>query len=207
MSEKDIKLTGLQKKFADAYVGECNLNGTRAAMAAGYKGNYQTLASIAGQNLRKPNVRAYIDQKLALIAGSPSEVLTVLSKQMRASAGDLLTDDGGVDMKELKARGLDSLIKEIDVKETENPITGKIERSYKIKLYDAQSAAVHLGRIHKLFTDKIEHSGVNGMPLIPRDISVTINSVYGDDDGDNSAEGVVEDDLDGEGGGDAEGSA
>jgi phage terminase small subunit len=209
VSEKTTELNDKQKRFADEYVGPCNLNATRAAVAAGY--SKKTAYSIGHNLLKTPHVRAYIDQQLSLVAGSPSEVLTVLSRQMRGAVGDLLTDDGRIDMRELKARGLDSLIRKIDVKETVVPAAGngppQIERTYKVELYDAQSAAVQLGRIHKLFTDKIEHSGVNGMPLIPKDISLTINSVYGDDDDENSADSGHTDDRDGETGGDAEGTA
>lgn len=45
-----IKLTAKQRRFVEAYAG----NGTEAARVAGYKGNDETLAQVAAENLRKP---------------------------------------------------------------------------------------------------------------------------------------------------------
>lgn len=39
------------------------------------------------------------------------------------------------------------------------------EKDGKVDLYDAQAAQIHLGRHHKLFTDKIEHGGA--VPIMP----------------------------------------
>ena len=36
------------------------------------------------------------------------------------------------------------------------------ETTIKFELHDAQAALVHLGRHHKLFTEKIEGNGING---------------------------------------------
>lgn len=47
-----MALTRKQQAFVDAYTG----NGTAAARAAGYKGSDATLAQVASENLRKPEV-------------------------------------------------------------------------------------------------------------------------------------------------------
>lgn len=54
-----MALTPKQQKFVDAYTG----NGTAAARAAGYAGNDATLAQVASENLRKPEVLAAIQAR------------------------------------------------------------------------------------------------------------------------------------------------
>lgn len=53
------KLTAKQRKFIEAYAG----NATEAARIAGYKGNAVTLASVAAENLRKPQISAAIKER------------------------------------------------------------------------------------------------------------------------------------------------
>lgn len=53
------RLTPKQQAFVDAYTG----NGTAAARAAGYKGNDATLAQVASENLKKPEVLAAIQAR------------------------------------------------------------------------------------------------------------------------------------------------
>jgi phage terminase small subunit len=55
-------LTLKQRKFIDAYIGEANGNAYKSAKLAGYRGNTSTLVVIASQNLRKPAIRAAIDE-------------------------------------------------------------------------------------------------------------------------------------------------
>jgi len=157
MSEK---LTDKQKLFADKYVGEGNLNATRSARLAGYRGDDNTLAVTGSNLLRNPKVRVYIDQQLSSLSLSASEVLTILSKQAKASLADVLDDEGGFDLGDAKRRGVDGLLKKMKVKK------GAEWTEYEFEMYDAQSAAVHLGKVHKLFTDKTEHSGEIGIRLI-----------------------------------------
>jgi phage terminase small subunit len=62
------ELNSKQKKFCEEYIFD--FNGTRAAKAAGYSA--ATAYSIASENLRKPEVKAYIEElesDLARIAG------------------------------------------------------------------------------------------------------------------------------------------
>ncbi len=51
-----MPLTQKQRKFIAAYAG----NGTEAARVAGYDGNDATLAQVASENLRKPEIAAAI---------------------------------------------------------------------------------------------------------------------------------------------------
>lgn len=54
------KITNKQKKFAELYL--ISLNATQAAIAAGYSS--KTAYSIGHENLRKPEVMKYINQKM-----------------------------------------------------------------------------------------------------------------------------------------------
>lgn len=57
------KLTLKQQKFADAYI-ECG-NATKSAIDAGY--SKKTAAVIGNENLIKPYIKSYVDEKLAQI--------------------------------------------------------------------------------------------------------------------------------------------
>lgn len=51
------KLTVKQAAFVAAYLGVANGNGTLSARIAGYKGNDNTLSTVATENLRKPEIK------------------------------------------------------------------------------------------------------------------------------------------------------
>jgi phage terminase small subunit len=70
-------LTYRQKSFADLYIE--HRNATLAAKLAGYEGNDVTLASVGYENLRKPQILAYIKQKLEDRHLSSERVLAELS--------------------------------------------------------------------------------------------------------------------------------
>jgi phage terminase small subunit len=56
--EKEKPLTDKQRRFCEEYV--VDWNGTRAAIAAGY--SEKSAYSMAGENLRKPELKAYIEE-------------------------------------------------------------------------------------------------------------------------------------------------
>ena len=56
-------LTEKQRKFVEAYLGEANGNGTKAAEIAGYSGDTKTLGIRAVKNLRVLNIRKAIDER------------------------------------------------------------------------------------------------------------------------------------------------
>lgn len=81
-------LTEKQKRFADYYI-ECG-NGAEAARKAGYKGNNHD--RIASENLRKLEIKSYIDEKMnkkdnERIA-SQDEVLKYFTSLMRGEETD-----------------------------------------------------------------------------------------------------------------------
>lgn len=164
-TKKELKLTPKQKKFADFYVGECNLNAKRAAEMAGYKGNYWTLAATGSENLKKPQIRSYIDARLEAEISPPSEVLTTLSAQMKGSLADLLNEDGQFDLADARKRGVDRILKKVKIIEKLG-LDGEVtERRYEYEIHDPQGAADKLAKAHKLYTQKVELTGQDGRPI------------------------------------------
>ena len=88
-----MNLTPKQKAFADYYI-ECG-NSTEAARKAGY--SEKTSRSIGAENLTKPDIAAYIAERMQPIEkdriASADEVLAFFSSVMR---GEIM-DQGGLD--------------------------------------------------------------------------------------------------------------
>lgn len=83
-----MSLTLLQQKFADLYI-ELG-NATQAAKKAGY--SEKTAYSIGNENLKKPEIKAYIAERLAQIEkesiASIDEVMKFYTKVMRGQEKD-----------------------------------------------------------------------------------------------------------------------
>ena len=77
------KLTLKQKKFADEYI--ISGNATEAAIKAGY--SKKTASVIGTENLIKPNIKTYIDERLKELEkdkiASQDEILSYLTSIMR----------------------------------------------------------------------------------------------------------------------------
>lgn len=77
------RLTVKQKKFADEYIISGNM--TQSAIKAGYSPN--TARQIASENLSKPYIKEYIDERLKELAdkkiAKQEEVLSYLTSVMR----------------------------------------------------------------------------------------------------------------------------
>jgi phage terminase small subunit len=144
VTEEEITLTGKQKKFAEFYVGECNFNATKAAIAAGY--SEKTAYSIGHENLRKPEIRFYIEKRLAETTLTRNEVLARLTAIATGSVEDVSDDEGNFDFKIAKRTGKLPLIKKIKVKD------GDIE----FEMYSAHEALRDLGKYHNLFVERHE---------------------------------------------------
>jgi phage terminase small subunit len=148
------RLTLKQRKFGLAFVGEANGNGVEAARLARYKGSDLTLAVVAHENLRKPNIQRFIEQlrskaeaQAAAHILSATEVLVGLTRFAKADVADLFPENEW--MQEAKQRGVSRLIKSINFDKD----TGKLT---KLELHNAHGAHVDLGKYHKLFVDKLE---------------------------------------------------
>jgi phage terminase small subunit len=177
-----LGLTVKEQLFVDAYLGEARFNATEAARIAGYKGNDNTLGVVGFDNLRKPKIAAWVIERLNEAAMSANEVLARLSKQARGSLADVLTEEGEFDLASARARKVDDLLKKLKVKKSvrrERGSTNTVEDlSYEYEIHDAQAALVHLGKFHKLFADRVEHSNPDGSP-IAQPIAEAMVKIYG----------------------------
>lgn len=124
------KLTLKQQRFADEYI-ICG-NATEAAIRAGYA--EKTARFIGAENLTKPNIKSYIDERLAELksekVADQQEVLEFLTSVMRGEKQEQTLCSIG----ELGQQVID-----IDV-----------------GAKDRIKAAELLGKRHRLWTDKVE---------------------------------------------------
>lgn len=149
---KKTELTPQYKAFADAYLGEAGFSPQKAAKLAGFKGDVRSLKVTGFRLIRNPIIREYIDKQLADFGLSANEVLARLSEIARGSVEDVLTEDGTFDYKGAKKAGTLSLIKKLKFTD------GGVE----FELHSAHEALRDIGKYHKLFADRIEHSGTVG---------------------------------------------
>lgn len=171
---RDPKLTDRQQRFVDSYL-MC-WNASEAARQAGY--SKKTAGVIGYENLKKPQIRAAIDVRLAEMRMSANEVLARLTAQASGSLAPFVQtkgEDVWVDLTTDEANANLHLLKEI---ETERRRYGKKddpveEFKVKIKIHDPQAALVQLGRYHKLFAERVEHAGTDGGPIQVEDINAT----------------------------------
>jgi phage terminase small subunit len=157
MKMANADLTDKQTRFVDAYVGAANCNGTKAATLAGY--SPRSAYSQAGELLANPKIRAAIKERLDLFAMTAEEVLMRLSAHARGTLADFfdITEDGPVlNLQKAEAAGRLDLVEELTF----------TEHGPRVRLYRAQNALQLLGKRHKLFTEKVEHSADPDAPPV-----------------------------------------
>ena len=124
------KMTLKQQRFADEYI--ITGNATQAAIKAGY--SKKTAKVIANENLTKPYIKKYIDERLAQLESekiaSQQEVLSYLSSVMRG------------EMTEQTLRSVGE--------------SGQVIAEIDVGAKDRIKAAELLGKRYKLCTDKSE---------------------------------------------------
>ncbi len=150
MAERPLTLK--QKLFVEAYLGEAHGNATEAARIAGYEGNSKTLEAVGRQNLANTRIAALVAERVADAALTADEVLGLLKDHATSTMADFVDVDGPtwrLNLTKAEDAGKMHLIKSIS----------STKYGPRIELYDAQAAAVHLGRYHHLFTDKVDHGG------------------------------------------------
>lgn len=152
MKKKD-KLTLKQKRFADEYI--ISGNATQSAIKAGY--SKKTAGVIAVENLEKPNIKAYIDERLKELddkaIAKQEEVLQYLTAVMRGQSKSAVVVIEGLGEGLSEARLINKTPDEKD----------------RIK------AAELLGKRYGAFTEKVDISG---------DINISIEVDYGSEDTD-----------------------
>ncbi len=153
------ELTIKQRAFIEAYLA-C-WNATEAARRAGYKHPDVQGPRLLG-NVR---VRAAIEERLTGMAMSANEVLARLAEHARGSMVHFITlrEDGGwtVDLQKAAAAGVLHLVKSVEQKKD----------GVKLELYSAQEALALLGKHHRLFVERLEHSGPDGGPIVGLDLT------------------------------------
>ena len=87
MIDKATGLSEKQKAFCDHYIANGG-NGTQAAKDAGYKGkNDKVFDSVARENLGKPRIKKYIDERMAEIESkriaSADEAMQIITSLAR----------------------------------------------------------------------------------------------------------------------------
>jgi phage terminase small subunit len=174
--EKKEELTGKQKRFCEEYIFD--FNATRAAKAAGY--SEDTAGSIGHENLKKPEIQAYIkvlQSDLEKTSGiSRLRVLREHEKLAFSSIAHLhdtwitrktfetLTDEQKACIAEISTQT------RIEKDYSENPEGTPMQVDYvKVKLYDKQKA---LDSISKMLgfdsAEKIEvSSGIKSYRIVP----------------------------------------
>ena len=146
------QMTEKMKRFCDEYL--IDLNGTQAAIRAGY--SKKSADRVACENLQKPVIREYIDERMAQLQSekiaSAEEVLRYLTSVVRGETQSEVTVIEGIGEGCSEARNME---KAPDEKE-------------RLK------AAELLGKRYGLFTDKVDMAG--GL------LTVVIKDDYGDED-------------------------
>jgi len=137
-----VKLTPKQRAFCDYYISTGNA--TESAIKAGYSKN--TAAETGYENLRKPHIEKFIDEKLDEISSNriadAEEIMEYLTKVIRDEETEetVVVINTGDFISEAKA------------------IDKKIGAKDKIK------AAELLGKRYRLWTDKVEVEGA--IPIV-----------------------------------------
>lgn len=134
-------LTDKQRAFVGHYVA-C-LNATEAARRVSPEAKRPD--QIGYEYLRKPEIRAAIDARLAECVLPPNEILTRLSEHARGSMADFVSVRGrGVTLDLKKALEADRLHLVKKFTKTKQGVT--------IELYDAQAALITLAKHYGLLT-------------------------------------------------------
>ena len=168
------KLTAKQQRFCDEYL--IDLNATQAAIRAGY--SEKNARNIASENLAKPNIREYIDNRLAekekALIADQNEVLKYLTATMRREEKECIVVTTSEERSMYVPDDNGTMRKQTVKKETPQIV------EIPARLSDANKAAELLGKAYGLYTEKVEADV---------DMDLNINIDYGDDD-DTSGGGV-----------------
>lgn len=159
-------MTKKQKRFADEWL--IDLNGTQAAIRAGYSSD--TAASIASENLRKPEIEKYIAKAMAersrRTGVNQDRVVLELAKIAFIKMTDVVDTEGRI-LEDAKAEDL-ACIESIKYKRSDTETGTSEEREVKIasKLKALELLGKHLG----MWKDKLEVSGELDTVVIVNDI-------------------------------------
>ena len=160
-------------KFAQEYLR--SWDATKAAEAAGY--SPRSSYNQGWRLMKNDEVREYINSKVM----SEDETLVRLTEQARGTYGQYILKDGTIDLESMVEDGKAYLIKRIE-KHTWKKGDSSGE-SFKVEFVDGQNALIHMGKYHKLFTDKHELDIGDKLAAKLNNFHRSLNKIYG-----NSAE-------------------
>lgn len=137
-----------------------DFNATRAALAAGY--SKKTAYSIGHENLRKPEIAAEIQRRIAERLMSADEVLLRTADIARGDLSAWIMNSGEIDLEGLKSSGKGHLLKKF--RRTRKITTLKNDTTFEtdtieFELYPADAAHDKLMRYHGLYNDKVRVVG------------------------------------------------
>jgi phage terminase small subunit len=153
--KKPRKLTAKKEAWTENYLAN-GFNGTEAARAAGYKGSDNTLAQVARENLRNPQIASRVRARIEGLAANSNEVLNLLGDHLRGSIADFdgcFNEDGSFNLAKAKEKEVAHLVKKLRSVRRSIPqgkdADGKdkapiIETTVEIELYSSQDAAAKL---------------------------------------------------------------
>ena len=162
------KMTAKQRRFCDEYL--IDLNATQAAIRAGY--SKKTAYSIGQENLKKPEISAYIEKRMAekeaALVADQDEVMKYLTAVMRREKKEFVVVT-------LQHKTEKWVMDEDTGKLKKQTITEETPAVVDIpaRLSDANKAAELLGKAYGLYTDRIEQE-------VDMELSITVD--YGDGD-------------------------
>lgn len=142
-------MTKKQKIFAEEYL--IDLNATQAAIRAGYSPD--TAGAIGSENLKKPEIRAYIDKAMAERSKrtgiNQDRVLTELARIGFCKITDVIAPDTAEIRSDATEDDL-ACIQSIKVK------PGEYGTEREVKLYDKKAALVDIGKHLGMFKEKVD---------------------------------------------------
>lgn len=136
-------------------------NGTRAWMTTHPKSSYNAARASASEWLAKPNIKAAIADKLDELHMSADEAIKLHSDIARSDIGDLLDNNGLLDLREARAKGLTRLIRKIKQKTVLR--IGKKEddedveiTEIEFEMYPADAAQDRILKLRGKYTDHVD---------------------------------------------------
>lgn len=156
-------MTRKQQRFVEEYL--IDLNGTQAAIRAGY--SPASASTQAGENMRNPQIRAYIDKAMAerskRTGVNADRVILELARIAFINAPDVIDLDEAT-IKNGAKKDDTAAIQSVKIKKIPTEDGYITERE--IKLADKLSALEKIGKHIGMFKDNIHLSGEIGVKII-----------------------------------------
>jgi len=154
------KLTPRQERFCQEYIKD--LNATQAAIRSGYKQPNVQGPTLLVKNSIKNRIAELTKPRTEAAGLTAERVLQEIQRISCCDIGQAFNEDGTLkplkDMPEDVRRAISAI--EIEEKREADSDDGKVFGTVKkIKFWDKNKAIEMAGKYHKLFTDKVEHSG------------------------------------------------